>query len=76
MLRDFLDFIHDYVLHSSIMKHGSFFFQPIAFKLEQFLYMFKICNSLSFIFLCCMYMLLFQEPIVEKSKGKITSMRI
>jgi hypothetical protein len=36
---DFLDFIHGYVFHFSIMEHGSFFFQPISFKLEQFVYM-------------------------------------
>jgi hypothetical protein len=38
MLKDLLDFIHDYVFHSSIMEHGSFFFQPISFKLERFVY--------------------------------------
>jgi hypothetical protein len=38
MLRT-LDFIHDYVFHSSIMEHISFFFQSISFKLEQFVHM-------------------------------------
>jgi hypothetical protein len=40
------------------MEHGSFFFQPISFKLEQFMYM------------------LFKEPVVKKSKGKLTLMGI
>jgi len=39
MLKKLLDFIHDYVFHYSIMEHGPFFFQPISFKLEQFVYM-------------------------------------
>jgi hypothetical protein len=34
-----LDFFHDYVFHFSIMEHGSFFFQPNSFKLEQVVYM-------------------------------------
>jgi hypothetical protein len=37
--RDFFYFIHGDVFHSSIMEHGSIFFQPISFKLEQFVYM-------------------------------------
>ncbi len=65
-----MDFIHDYGFHSSIMDHGSFFFQPITFKLEQFVHV-----SLRVVVVLCvyyMYLLLFKELVVEKSRGKLT----